>query len=105
VARAIRILGGLFFAILLIAFGLYSLTGLFLVPPKNSPPDGETIWFYRRGSGLPVLSSVDSRRIARENAGSPELVPVAPRADRIIRKFPFNRALYLRTTGGIEYLR
>jgi hypothetical protein len=88
-----------------LAFGVYSLTGFYLMPPKDAPPRGSTIWYYRRGSGLPFLSSTDSRRLARESARSPELVALAPRQNWVIARFAFNRAVYLMTTGGVEYLR
>jgi hypothetical protein len=88
-----------------LAFGLYSLTGLYVMPPKDSPPNGATIWFYRRGSGLPFLSSPDSRRRAREAARSPDLVALAPRRNWVIARLPFTRSVYLWTTGGVELLR
>jgi hypothetical protein len=88
-----------------LAFGLYSLTGLYVMPPKDSPPNGVTIWYYRRGSGLPFLSSPDSRRHARETARSPDLVALAPRRNWVITRLPFNRAVYLWTTAGVESLR
>jgi hypothetical protein len=88
-----------------LAFGLYSLTGLYLMPPKDSPPNGATIWYYRRGSGLPFLSSPDSRRRAREAARSPDLVALAPRRSWVIARLPFTRAVYLWTTAGVESLR
>jgi hypothetical protein len=88
-----------------LAFGLYSLTGLYLMPPKDSPPSGVTIWFYRRGSGLPFLSSPDSRRRAREAARSPDLVALAPRRNWVIARLPFTRSVFLWTTGGVELLR
>ena len=58
-----------------LAFGLYSLTGLYVMPPKEAPPNGATIWYYRRGSGLRFLSSPDSRRRAREAAAAPSSSP------------------------------
>ena len=88
-----------------LAFGLYSLTGLYVMPPKDSPPNGVTIWYYRRGSGLPFLSSPDSRRRARETARSPDLVALAPRRNWVIARLPFTRAVYLWTTAGVELLR
>ena len=88
-----------------LTFGLYSLTGLYVMPPKDSPPNGATIWYYRRGSGLPFLSSPDSRRRAREAARSPELVALAPRRNWVIARLPFARAVYLWTSGGVEYLK
>lgn len=88
-----------------LAYALYSLTGLYVMPPKDSPPAGSTVWYYRRGSGLPFLSSPDSRRRAREAARSPELVALAPRRDWVIARFPYSRAVYLRTTGGVELVK
>jgi hypothetical protein len=88
-----------------LAFGLYSLTGLYVMPPKDSPPNGATVWFYRRGSGLPFLSSPDSRRRAREAARSPGLVALAPRQNWVIARLPFTRTVYLWATGGVEYLK
>ncbi len=85
-----------------LAFGLYSLTGLYVMAPKDAPPAGATVWFYRRGSGLPFLSSPDSRRLAVQAARSPELVAVSPRQRWVIARFAFSRAVYLRTTGGVE---
>ena len=75
-----------------LAFGLYTLTGLYVMPPKDTPPNGATIWYYRRGSGLPFLSSPDSRRLAREAARSPELVALAPRQAWVIARFAFSRS-------------
>jgi hypothetical protein len=85
-----------------LAFGLYSLTGVYVMAPRDAPPAGATIWYYRRGSGLPFLSSPDSRRLARQAARSPELVAIAPRQKWVIARFAFNRAVYLRATGGVE---
>lgn len=88
-----------------LTWALYSLTGLYVMPPKDSPPAGSTIWYYRRGSGLPFLSSPDSRRQARAAARSPELVALAPRRNWVIARFPFSGAVYLRTTGGVELVK
>ena len=88
-----------------LAFGLWSLTGLYLMPPKDSPPRGATVWFYRRGSGLPFLSSTDSRRAARQAAPSPELVALAPRQKWVIARLPFSLRVYLWTTGGVELVK
>ena len=90
---------------LVLVFAVFSLTGLYIMPPKDAPPSGATLWYYRRSTGLPFLASPDGQkqRIAREG-GNP-FVLLAPRADRIIARFGFNRSLYLRTTGGIEFLK
>lgn len=88
-----------------LAFGLYSLTGLYVMPPRDAPPRGATIWYYRRGSGLPFLSSPDSRRLARQGARSPELVALAPRQKWVIARFPFSEPVYIRTLGGVAFPR
>ena len=103
--RGPRVLLTVIVAAVALAYALYSLTGLYVMAPKDSPPNGSTVWYYRRGSGLPFLSSPDSRRQARAAARSPELVALAPRTNWVIARFPFNRAVYLRTTGGVELLR
>jgi hypothetical protein len=93
------------FVVGVVVFGLWSLTGLYVMPPKDSPPVGSTVWFYRRGSGLPFLSSTDSRRAARQAARSPELVALAPRQVWVIARLPYWRGVYLRTTGGVELVK
>lgn len=103
--RGLRGLLWAVFAAGVVAFGLWSLTGLYLMPPKDSPPGGATIWFYRRGSGLPFLSSTDSRRAARQAARSPELVALAPRQVWVIARLPYSREVYLWTTGGVELVK
>jgi hypothetical protein len=103
--RGFRVLLFVLIAAGALAFGIYSLTGIYLMPPRDSPPDGATIWYYRRGSGLPFLSSADSRRASRQAAWSPELVALAPRQNWVIARFRFARAVYLWTTGGVEFVK
>lgn len=103
--HGLRVLLIVLAAAAVLAFGTYSLTGIYLMPPKDSPPNGTTVWFYRRGSGLPFLSSTDSRRAARQSARSPELVALAPRQNWVIARMPFSWMVYFWTTGGVEFVR
>jgi len=92
-------------AVFLLVFALFTLTGIYVLPPKNAPPSGATVWYYRRGSGLPFLSSPDAQwEKIQASPGNP-FIPLAPRSDWIIVRFPYSRALYLRTTGGVEFIK
>jgi hypothetical protein len=103
--RGSRVLPGILAAAALLLYAFFSLTGFSVQPPKNSPPFGATVWFYRRGTRLPFLSSPDSQLRKAEETSSGALVPILPQADRVLARFSYNRALYLRTTGGVEFLK
>lgn len=100
-----RIVLIVFFVVILLVYAFYSLTGISVLPPKDFRPSGITVWFLRRGTTLPFLSSPDSQRRKADAAPSGTLVPLFPLENRIIARFPFNRSLYLRTTGGVEFLK
>lgn len=90
-------------ALLLYAF--YSLTGFSVQPPKNFPPNGVTVWFFRRGTGMPFLSSPDSQIRKAEGSPSGTLVPLVPLENRVLARFAFNHDWYLKSTGGVEFLK
>ncbi len=91
--------------VLFLVYALYSLVGISVKPPKDSPPAGATILFLRRGTTLPFLSSPDSQKQKAQGAPSGTLVPLFPLENRVIARLPYNRSLYLRTTGGVEFLK
>ncbi len=95
---------------ILLGFGFvvasaYNLTGLYVMPPKDAPPDGVTLVYNRRATGLPFLASPDGQLERQRGAVNPDFVPIGPREHRIIARLPFNQALYLRTTGNVEFLK
>jgi len=93
------------FGIAFVAASVYNLTGIYVMPPKDSPPDGATLWYNRRGTGLPFLASPDSQLEKQRGAVNPAFMAIAPRENRVIARFAFNKPLYLRTTGNVEYLK
>lgn len=87
------------------AFFFFSMTGITVIPPRQAPPDGMTVWYYRRGTKLPFLSSPDGQRMKAETTKADASVQLIPDAGRILWKFPFQKDLYLRTTGGVELVK
>jgi hypothetical protein len=88
-----------------LAASAYTTLGLYVMPPKDHRPDGVTILYNRAGTFMPFLSSPDSRLERESMAVNKGLVPMAPRDERIIARFPFNKKLYLKTTGNVELLK
>lgn len=103
--RGLRVLVIVLVVLAIMGYAFYSLTGISVMPPKDYRPDGITLWFLRRGTTLPFLSSPDSQRQNADAAPTGTLVPLYPLPNRIIFTLPFNKALYLKTTGGVEFLK
>lgn len=87
----------------------WNLTGLYLVPPIATVPQGETVYYYRRGTGLPFVSSADGLNLEHHNG-----VTVQTRAamnalvagiigKRVIAKFGYSQSLYLSSTGNRDF--
>jgi hypothetical protein len=104
-AKKHKALWAVLIALALVIYSFYSLTGITVIPPRQLPPDGMTAWYYRRGTGLPFLSSPDGQRIKAESAARDATIRLLPDADRVLLRFPFNKDLYLRTTGGVEFVK
>ncbi len=93
----------------LILAGLASMTGLYVVNPVPTLPEGETIWYYRRGLGLPMVSSADGLNIKYSNGVSTEnryamnakIATVI--GSHVIAKFPYVPSLYLMSTGNKDF--
>jgi hypothetical protein len=105
VKRAVKITIWVVLGLAFAGASAYTTLGLYVMPPKDQPPDGVTILYNRAGTFMPFVSSPDSR-LERENmAVNKGLMPIAPRSERIIARFPFNKKLYLKTTGNVEFLK
>jgi len=89
----------------IVAYCFFDLTGIAMLPPRQAPPDGMTVWYYRRGTKLPFLSSPDGQRMKAETSKADATVQLIPDAGRTLMKFAFNKDLYLRTTGGVELVK
>jgi hypothetical protein len=98
-------------ALILVGSGVGLMTGLFIDPPVPKKSPGQTVWFYRRLVRTPFLFSTDS--IALQNGAVPteeirEAISknVQARIARfVLARFPFNRMLYLNTTGNRDFIR
>jgi hypothetical protein len=93
------------FGLAFLAASTYSMIGIYVKAPKDAPPAGATLVYNRRGTGLPFLSSPDSQGEKRRGVVNPEFMTTGPRDDRVIFRLPFNKKLYLKTTGNVEFLK
>ena len=103
--RGLRVFLIVLLVLAILGYAFYSLTGISVIPPKDYAPGGITLWFYRRGTTLPFLSSPDSQRQNADAAPTGALVPLYPLPNRILLRLPYDKTLYLRTTGGVEFLK
>jgi hypothetical protein len=98
-------------AFILVGSGVGLMTGLYIDPPIPKKSPGQTVWFYRRLVRTPFMFSTDS--IALQNGAVPtEEIRAAisknvqARIARfVLARFPFNRMLYLNTTGNRDFIR
>jgi len=96
-------------AALALALGALSMTGLYVVNPIPTVPEGETVWYYRRGTGLPFISSADGLNVARgqgitlESRSSMNANVARIIGKRVIGKFGYSPSLYLMTTGNKDF--
>jgi hypothetical protein len=105
VKRAVKITIWVALGLAFAGASAYTTLGLYVMPPKDQPPDGVTILYNRAGTFMPFVSSPDSRLERKSAAVNPDLVATGPRNERIIARFPFNKKLYLKTTGNVEFLK
>jgi hypothetical protein len=97
-------------AALVLVFGFFSMTGLYIDPPIPKKYPGQTIWFYRRLINAPFLFSADSVALENGVAPTPETrgavtANVLAHISRfVLARFPFSRTLYLATTGNKDFL-
>jgi hypothetical protein len=96
-------------AILVLIAGGASTTGIFVVNPIPTVPEGETVWYYRRGTGLPFVSSADGLNVA-QGAGVTQDSRASMNAKiarligaKVISKLGYSRALYLYSTGNKDF--
>jgi hypothetical protein len=92
-----------------LAFSALSTTGVYVVNPIPAVPEGETIWFYRRGTGLPFISSADGLNVARgrgisldsRSAMNAQIAAII--GNHVLAKFGYSPALYLHSTGNRDF--
>jgi hypothetical protein len=97
-------------AVIAVTIGLFLLVGVYIDPPFGKDYPGETVVFYRRLLMTPLLFSADS--IALEYGAVPndpvrEVVSrtMQARLERyVLLRLPFNRRLYLMTTGNKDFV-
>jgi hypothetical protein len=96
-------------AAILLALGALSTTGFFVVNPIPTVPEGETIWYYRRGTGLPFVSSADSLTVkAGKTVSSEERSAMNARVagiigKKVISKLGYSKQMYLFSTGNKDF--
>jgi hypothetical protein len=96
-------------AVIVVALGALSMTGFFVVNPITTVPKGETIWYYRRGTGLPFVSSADGLNVKRGTGVTPESRSATNATiaqiigKRVISKFDYANSLYLYSTGNKDF--
>jgi hypothetical protein len=96
-------------AAIVLVFGALSMTGFYVVNPITTVPEGETIWFYRRGTGLPFVSSADGLNVTRGNGvnidsrSSMNTKVAQIIGKKVISKFAYSSALYLYSTGNKDF--
>lgn len=98
-------------ALVFVGTGIGLMTGLYIDPPIPKESPGQTVWFYRRLVRTPFLFSADS--IALQNGVVPTAATRAAISQNVqtrirrfvLARFPFNRTLYLKTTGNVDFVR
>jgi hypothetical protein len=94
-------------ALAVLAF--WNLTGLYIVPPIATVPRGETIWFYRRGTGLSFISSADGLNLEHHNGVNPQTRGAMNAlvaniiGKHVIAKFGYSQSLYVKSTGNRDF--
>ena len=94
-------------ALAVAAFG--NLTGFYVVPPIATVPQGETIWFYRRGTGLAFISSADGLNLEHHNGvnsqtrGAMNALVANIIGKHVIAKFGYSQSLYVKSTGNRDF--
>jgi hypothetical protein len=105
--RKIAIAVAVTLAVALLSF--FNLTGFYVVPPISRLPKGETIWFYRRGTGLPFISSADGLNLEHHNGvtvqtrGAMNALVANILGKRVISKHPYSQVFYMRSTGNRDF--
>jgi len=88
---------------------VWNMTGLYVVPPIANVPQGETIWFYRRGTGLPFVSSADGLNLEHHNGVNPQTRGAMNAlvaniiGKHVIAKFGYSQSLYVKSTGNRDF--
>ena len=97
-------------AILAVAvLSFFNLTGFYVVPPISKLPKGETIWFYRRGTGLPFISSADGLNLEHHNGvtiqtrGAMNALVANIIGKRVISKHSYSQGFYMKSTGNRDF--
>lgn len=96
-------------AMVLVLSAFYSTTGFYVVTPFPGLPGGETIYYNRRGSGLPFVASADSLNIKHDNGvseGNTMLMNSQIAAlieKRVILKLGYSKSLYMFSTGNKDF--
>lgn len=96
--------------ILLGIFSFYQMTGFYVDPPRDKNNPGSVTWFYRRLMNVPFIFSADS--IALRDGTNPTRDTRQAISQNVfsyitrftIRTFPFNKSLYLLSTGNKDFL-
>ena len=96
--------------ILLGIFTFFQMTGFYIDPPRDKDNPGSVTWFYRRLMNVPFIFSADS--IALRDGTNPTKDTRQAISQNVfsyitrftIRTFPFNKRLYLLSTGNRDFL-
>lgn len=94
--------------IIIICFAVYALTGLYVIQPLGAIPEGATVWYWRVGLNLPFVSSADGFLIKQNQGVSlfSRMVVMTKHLEEINKRriinLPYQKTLYLLSTGGIE---
>lgn len=92
-----------------IGFCAYHFTGFFVIQPIGALPNGETIWYIRKDTNLPFISSADS--ILLKEYGNVNLlgraIVIGTVVDKIDDKkicmMPYQKWMYKISTNGKEF--
>lgn len=96
-------------AIILFLFGIFCYTQItiFLIQPIGAVPEGRTLILWRRSAKLNFVDSADAI-CARVQGGVSLLCRAVVlgsvlKNNPILLRLPYSSALYLESTGGLEY--
>jgi len=97
---------GVFFTICL---SVYFFTGIFVIQPIGSLPEGLTVWYFRTGSQMRFIESPDGMSL--KYTGGVSLMSrgtyMNSAADYVLGKkiamLPYSESLYLISTGGRSF--
>lgn len=82
--------------------------GIFTIQPIGSMPQGVTVIYYGRATGMPLFSSPDGLCIRSQGSVTlpceiAAMSTAAELSNRIIIQLPYIHWAYLKSTGGVEF--